>query len=303
MSKMALFIATQKGYESLCSILDNGRAEQIGLVISFEETAVEMSYDGMIEDKCNGYSIPYYSWKNCKDQLNQMICLYEISCAAAIGWRFIIPLDINEHMKYPLMVFHDSLLPKYRGFAPTPTAMICGEHEIGVTILVVTEYMDEGDIIQQRSMLISEDEYIKAVIERQSKLYGDMLLELLEAVQNDAVKTLPQDHTQATYSVWRDISDCHINWKKSANEIYALIRAVSSPYLGAYFYYNNKKLTINRARIVKDIQFAIRDCGKIWNIDAGAPTVICGEGLIKLLEVVDESGETVTFSRLRERFY
>ena len=66
--------------------------------------------------------------------------------AFAVGWRRLI-----DNLVCPLVVLHDSLLPKYRGFAPTVSQLINGEDHIGVSAFYASEDYDCGDIIVSRS--------------------------------------------------------------------------------------------------------------------------------------------------------
>jgi methionyl-tRNA formyltransferase len=60
----------------------------------------------------------------------------------------LIALDV------PLVVFHDSILPQYRGFNPLVSALINGDSRVGVTAMGTDEF-DKGDIIGQRTIAIN----------------------------------------------------------------------------------------------------------------------------------------------------
>ena len=96
---------------------------------------------------------------------------------------------------------------------------------------------DNGDIILQRKMKIGSDEYIREIIDRQSELMADMLLDIISNLKNGKIKRTAQNDADATYSIWRGPEDCRIDWDRSARDIYNLIRAVSDPYPGAFTTY------------------------------------------------------------------
>lgn len=299
MKKWMCFLATQKGYQTLKQAIDQGYAEQIGCVISFEETGMMTQYFPLIHSLCQSQSIDFFEWKAAKSQLPRLIETYDIHAAIAISWRFLLPLALNELLQTPLIVFHDSLLPKFRGFAPTPTAIMCGETTIGVSAIFACQEVDKGEIILQKKMEVAQDEYIASVLERQSQVYADMFLKIVEDVHHNSLVSYVQDEKEATYSAWRNAQDCHIHWEKSAIEIYNMIRAVSAPYPGAYALLEGEKIYIQRAEMVEDLSFAIRYPGKIWSLQQGQATVICGQGMLKITRAKKENGEDVVFDRLR----
>lgn len=299
MKRYILFIASEKGYVALNHLI-NIKSKHIGCVVTFEEINVDYDWSVDIQKVCEEESIPYYLWKNVKNNLVHLLDIHSITNAVAISWRYMIPLELNNYLDDGLIVFHDSLLPKYRGFAPTPTAVICGDNSIGVSAIFATDSVDEGNIILQQSIKIHEDMYIKEIIREQSRLYAVMLEKIIILSVQGNLKAEPQNHDNATYSIWRNVEDCHIDWSKSSTYLHRFIRAVSSPYPGAYTYMDNEKIIITQAqKLAYDYNFAIRDNGKIWSIDNGNPIVICGSGLLKIEKAIDQTGEIVTFNKVR----
>lgn len=302
MKKILLFIATEKGFEVLKKVYEYDK-EIIGLVSSFKEVNVKEKFYNKIEKYCNKEKIFFKEYnKEFKQNLKDIIKKYSITETIAIAWKYFIPLKINKLLETKLIIFHDSLLPKYRGFCPTPTAIICGEKEVGVSVFFATKEMDKGPIILQKKIPINRDLYIKDIIVKQSKLYSDVIIELIDMIKKGNVKGKAQDESKVTYSIWRNPEDCQIDWDLSSFEIYNLIRAVSFPYMGAFTYYEGGKVYILKSEIVKDIKFQKRDPGKIWKIDKKMPIVVCGKGMIKLIKVKDEDENEISFNFIRRRF-
>lgn len=301
LERLMLFAATEKGYSVLKEICKH-KKNCLATVISFNELNVKKNYFGFIRNFCFENKILFFNWDDIKDKVVDLVKYYNITVAFAIGWRYLLPLEMNDYMKSKLIVFHDSLLPKYRGFSPTPTAIICGEDELGMSVLYAEDDMDTGDIIIQKSFKLSDNLYIEDVIKILSKIYSETAIELINMIENNKIiNAKKQDNSLATYSIWRDTEDCEINWNLSAKEIYNLIRAVSEPYTGAFTYMDNKKIFVWRAEIVDDKMFAIRYPGKIWSIDNNCPVVVCGKGMIRLLNVTDEYGNIIKFNKIRVR--
>ena len=164
-----LFIASEKGYTALRRLTTQKNTGKVGAVITFKEVDVDKSWDIDIRNECTKNGIPFYFWKDAKDRLIEIIQKNNCICAITIAWKFLLPMKINDYLQYPLIVFHDSLLPKYRGFAPTPTAIMCGETDIGVTAIFANAQVDEGDIVAQKSVYVPETMYIKDVVTKHYK--------------------------------------------------------------------------------------------------------------------------------------
>ena len=204
------------------------------------------------------------------------------------------------------MVFHDSLLPRYRGFAPLVNALIQGEKEIGVTALWGADDYDRGSIIEQAAVAASYPVTIQTAINAVIPLYERLAIDVVRRlVAGEDVRGHAQDEQAATYSMWRDEEDYRIDWTQSATRISRFIDAVGAPYRGALSHIGDQKVRILRSQ-VEPAQFVLelRHPGKVFSITDGFPTVVCGEGLLRLLEVSDAAtGESLLpWKRLRTRF-
>lgn len=298
MAKLMCFMATQKGLDVFSSAIKEGRADAFGCIISFKERVAE-SFDKEFMRVCAEHHIPFFYWSDVKDCIDSIAVKYCVTGVVAIGWRYILPLSLNNILEHPIIVFHDSLLPKYRGFAPTPTAIIAGDDKVGVTALFATGEVDKGEIIWQKEVPVGMDDHIQDVINRQAAVYAEGFLHILKQMDRGCIDSLPQDEGLATYSIWRSPEDCRINWNSSAKEIYNFVRALGSPYPSAYTHYKGEKIFVIRVSLVADLNFVIRDCGKLWQIKENRPVVICGEGMIQIEDAVNAEGQAVVFDILR----
>ena len=298
---LALFLATKKGYTSLVNLLENGLSDDIACVITFPEKNVTQDWEPLIKEKCMQFGILWYTWKDAKLKLKDIFSAHKIKGAVAISWRHLLPLELNKFLEYPLIIFHDSLLPKYRGFAPTPTAIMAGETEIGVTAFYAESDVDTGNIILQEKMQISQEMYMKDILEEQAKIYASMLEKIIEGMKFGNLNSIPQNNNEATYSIWRNEQDCLIDWTKKSDDIYNFVRALGEPNPDAFTYCDGKKIYILKVAVIEDKNFVIRDCGKIWSIKDNQPEVICGSGMIKILEAHNTDGGIFLFNKLRCR--
>jgi methionyl-tRNA formyltransferase len=128
---------------------------------------------------------------------------------------------------------HASLLPKYRGAAPVNWAIINGDEVSGVSVMIMVERMDAGDIIAQRSLSIYPHETAGELDGRLALLGADALLPVLEQFENGTVVLRAQDDSNVTYARKLKKEDGRIDWNLGAEKIYNFIRGMS-PRPGAY---------------------------------------------------------------------
>lgn len=283
MKKFGFYVTGLKGYRCLLAFINEFGYQCISFVISARDERIEDDCYERIEDLCATKQINFGNRSESVDKSDAFMRF-------AIGWRWIIPSQSN------LIVFHDSLLPRYRGFAPLVNALINGDKEIGVTALMAETQYDCGDIVDQKSISIEYPKKIIEAIEDVSHLYVDVMLgiarRVIAGVELVAAK---QDHSKSSYSPWRDEHDYVIDWRRSAEYISRLIDAVGYPYKGAMSLMRDKQIRIHEAQIVPDVTVEDRlaHVGKVLFMSDGRPTVICGEGLLQLRELVDVGGDSL----------
>jgi methionyl-tRNA formyltransferase len=214
-----------------------------------------------------------------------------------VGWQHLLPAVTPS-----TVVFHDSVLPRYRGFAPTVTALIKGDREIGVTALKPTEAIDSGPIIAQRAFPISYPIKIQTALELQAALMADMAEDIIEQWQRGELSSTPQQEDMATFSIWRDDADYEIDWSGTAEAIERFVNSVGYPYAGARTAVDGvETIRILDVTALPDMPFEIREAGKIWRLDNGSPVIICGVGMLRINNSRREDGSIFAFQRLRSR--
>ena len=161
--------------------------------------------------------------------------------------------------------------------------------------------MDDGDILWQRRTEIAASDTIGNLIDKVVPLYREGTRRYL---RGELTEGRPQDVRLATYSIWRDELDYRIDWLESADRIERTIRALGPPYLGAQSKLGVTPVVLHRAQVVGDLAFAIRQPGKIWSLDAqGRPLIVCGQGLLHLLDASVDGASIFPLTSLRQRFH
>ncbi len=128
---------------------------------------------------------------------------------------------------------HFSLLPKYRGAAPVQAAIAAGEEVAGVTIMLMAEGMDNGDMLLKAIEPICSDDTAVTLMDRLAILGAVTLVKALKLMIAGELKREPQDHEQATYASKMQKNHGLIDWGLSAFLIERRIRAYD-PWPGAF---------------------------------------------------------------------
>src|SRR5262249_25708379 len=213
------------------------------------------------------------------------------------GWQFLIKEGVER-----CIVFHDSLLPKYRGFAPTVTALLCGDEEIGVTAFKPDAGIDTEPVYAQRTGRVLANTSVQGAADLQTSAMVDLALELAQRAERGELRAVAQGESPASFSLWRDASDYFVDWRQDATQILRQIASVGFPYEGAKAVLTDHVLTIVKARGGPDLPLLLRDPGKVWQVENGRALVVCGTGTIWIDEVVDAQQKPFEFKTLRTRF-
>ena len=198
-------------------------------------------------------------------------------------YREIIGREILAIPSKGALNLHGSLLPKYRGCAPINWAVINGEKETGVTLHLMAEKVDAGDIVAQKKISIGPNDTAKDVHLKAAKAAAELLNAELPklAKAKGRVKGKKQNEKDATYFHKRKPADGAIDWSKSAAEVRNLVRGVTMPYPGAFSYLGDKKYLIWDVSEVKTP--AKGKSAKPGTILSVAPlTVACGSGAVRI---------------------
>lgn len=150
----------------------------------------------------------------------------------------------------PSINIHPSLLPKYRGATPIQSALLNGESETGISIILMTSEMDAGPVLAMYKYPIKNEETSGELTSRLSKSAARMLIIALETIISDKAEVWEQDNSEATYTGKIDPSMAEINWKNNPDVVVNHIRAYS-PKPGAWTVVGGKKIKFLKAHSVE----------------------------------------------------
>jgi methionyl-tRNA formyltransferase len=186
---------------------------------------------------------------------------------------------------------HSSLLPSYRGAAPINWALINGDTETGVTIMLLDEGMDTGDILLQGATSILADENASMLHDRLAGLGAKLLGKTLDMLRSGSWSPVPQNHEQATYAPMLKKKDGRILWDQDALSIANQVRGMT-PWPGCYTYLQGKLLKIHWAVPVE--REAGVPPGKIISASQKGIEVATGKGSLLIKDVQLEGKKKMT---------
>ncbi|MDO5563864.1 MAG: methionyl-tRNA formyltransferase [Eubacteriales bacterium] len=242
--------------------------------------------------------------KNIKEDYE---CIYKLKQYNAdffivVAYGQILSQTILKIPKKACLNGHASLLPKYRGASPIQSALLNGDDKTGVSIMLMEEKLDAGDILKSIEVSIEKKETSKSLFDKLAIFTKDAMIDVIENYDYYYEKRIKQDETKATFVYPIKKEDALINFDNNTNiQIERQIRAMN-PWPGAYTFLFDKKSKIWDAQIVstdeikktceEDIEEIIQKQNKLKvNIFFTKKNIyaICKEGFLQINELQIES--------------
>lgn len=165
-----------------------------------------------------------------------------------VAYGKILPLELLQIPKKMCINVHGSILPKYRGASPIQSVLLHGERETGVTIMKMSEWMDEGDILKIRSIPIDSSETSETLFTKFSEVSWPTLVDTLRELEMWGITSLPQKSEEASYCKKIEKEDGLIDWSESSEIIYRKWQAYT-PWPGVFTYFEGKRLLLEKVSV------------------------------------------------------
>ncbi len=203
-------------------------------------------------------------------------------------YGLIIPEWVLDIPKKGTINVHTSLLPQYRGASPIQTALLHGETETGVTIMLMDAKMDHGAILAQQNLAIEPDETYLELSKKMEPVAANLLALTLPMWLTGSITPEAQDESKVTLCKMFTREDGKIDFTKSATEIYNQYRGLT-PWPGIWTMWNGKRLKL--LQIKKSAHAGIP--GKVLN-EAGKLFIGCGTNSLEIIELQLEGKKAMT---------
>ena len=237
------------------------------------------------------YGIPCLQPKRIRKEYEEVLN-YEPDLILVCAYGQIIPKAVLDHPRYGCVNTHGSLLPKYRGGAPIQRSIIEGEKETGITLMYMSEKMDEGDILAQDKLVITDDDTNSSLFSKMSDLALAMLRRDLDKIIRGEIKAIPQDHDKATYAYNLKKEDEYIDFGEQVRKVYDHIRGLlDDP--GAYSVLDDKVYKFHKVRYTDEV---LTEPCTIYGLYDKALAIGAKDGTI-LVDIIQSEGKKAMDAR------
>lgn len=242
-----------------------------------------------IKTIASSLSLPIVQPQSIKTkQFEDLVTSLRPDFLVVVAFGHILTENILSLPRIGTINLHASLLPKYRGPAPINWAIINGEHETGVTTMLMEKDLDTGDILLTAKEPITAQDTALTLHDRLALIGAKLLVATLEAFANDTIHPTPQDHSKATYAPLLSKSNGQLDWEKPAKTLELFIRGMT-PWPGAFTFHENNRLKIFKARAVsKKFQ---ESPGSVLESFPDELEIATGDGALSILEIQGPSGK------------
>lgn len=205
-------------------------------------------------DRYNVNVISYYSSLKEERFLNEIKKL-NADIAVVCSYCKLFPKELLECTKDGFLNCHPSLLPNYRGPNPYSHIILNGEKTSGVTIHLMDETFDTGDIIYQKEFDLKGDETMGILFNMTNYMFAQMLVEVLNHYEaNGRLEGYPQKNLKGSYAptIEPDSSESLIDWKQPTKQIDQFVRALN-PFILAMTNFRDYGVRIMSTKVSNEI--------------------------------------------------
>ncbi len=164
----------------------------------------------------------------------EQIKKYRPDFLVVADYGLILPRSLLRVPVFAPLNVHHSLLPEHRGPSPAPAAILSGQKETGVSIIVMNERVDAGDVLAQIHYTLPEDATTDHLLNELNTLGANALIDTINAYRAGTVHPIPQDETKASHTSLLSREDGEINLHDSPELNWRKIRAFGT-WPGTYF--------------------------------------------------------------------
>ena len=213
-----------------------------------------------------------------------------------VGWSQLVLDEFIGLPRHGVFGMHPTLLPRHRGRAAIPWAILSGLAKTGVTLFEIADgTADSGAIVGQVEVPIEHDETATTLYDKVTAAHLELVREYVPKLLDGTAERTRQDTRRASSWPKRAPGDGIIDWETRAPYLYDWVRAQTRPYPGAFTYLGEDRLIVWQARPVALDEEA--PAGTVVALDDGDAVVACGEGGL-VLEEVEGAGEIAVGVRL-----
>lgn len=209
----------------------------------------------------------------------------QLDFIVVVAYGKIVPTEVLEAPKYGCINIHGSILPAYRGASPIQEAIKNGNSKTWLTIMYMSEGMDEWDILKIQEVDIDMLDKTPNIFEKFEQIWPKLLLDTLNGILDGSIEWIPQNDSEATYCSKIEKSDALVSFQKDlGQDIYNKYRSYY-PWPGIHSHYNDKKITIEDCIFEKRSLTEDIELGTVLKTENKNIAIICEDWLLILKQV------------------
>ena len=222
-------------------------------------------------------------------EAQKMLLSLNLDALVVAAYGLILPPAVLKIPKLGCLNIHASLLPRWRGAAPIQRAIMEGDNESGVCIMLMEPGLDTGPILSYEKITLSDHTTGASLHDDLALIGANLINPTLIDFANGKIAAIPQSDRDAIYAKKLSKEDGHLDWSKPANDLERLIRALN-PWPGAWCMLNGERIKIHKASVL-NIDSTVTDAGTILSDNL---TVACGKGILKITELQKTGKKVMT---------
>ncbi len=201
----------------------------------------------------------------------------DLDAAVTAAYGLLLPPAVLAAPRFGCLNLHASLLPRWRGAAPIQHAILAGDRETGISVMVMDEGLDTGPVLLVRRTPIGPETTGGALHDRLAQIAGEAAAAALEGLAEGTLKPVPQPEDGVTWATKIAREDSRLDWTCPAAELERRVRAFA-PRPGARFSFRGESIRVGAAAV----EAGGGPPGRV--LDDGA-AIACGEGALRLLRL------------------
>lgn len=250
--KIAFATCVQLGKSCIEEVLRLGGHFDLFITLK-DDQARQKSGRIYLDDLAEKEGTPLLKIRHINDQETlDALKAHDIDWLFIIGWSQIAGQALLDTPKKGIIGMHPTLLPKGRGRAAIPWAILKGLPETGVTMFKMDAGVDTGDILAQGRISMEPGITATELYEKVDRMHVELMGRTWPDIVNGTIAPVPQDHSQATEWPGRKPEDGEIFSTMTMAEADRMVRAVTHPYPGAFYRSAEGILRIWSAKVSSD---------------------------------------------------
>jgi methionyl-tRNA formyltransferase len=237
------------GCKTLQALIDLDHDVVLAVTHPASEHAYKAIWSESVEELARDHDIPVHLTERVDAETIDLVKRVEPDVIVVNSWYTWMPPELYTLPPHGTLNLHDSLLPKFTGFSPVLWALISGASEFGLTVHLMDDGLDTGDILIQHSLPIGPADTGTDLVLRGLDLIPVAVRDALTALESGTAVWRPQNKAERTYFHKRSERDSLIDWSWPAEDLERFVRALSDPYPRAFTFYRGERIEVVEARV------------------------------------------------------